>query len=342
VFDRGGYSKEFCVAVAERILFVCWRSDARKVPDIPRGSWIDVEVEQSANTVEEVVLKQLQAWERTRTIEAEGGKAELRELWIKSGEKVSPALSNDFSRPLAELASLLVGRWAAQENRFKELKAHGIDRIHSYRAECYSEEHLYRRGLEDPAEGVRHEIANPKVRAINKELTRLRAEQEKLTAKLQAAEKNGAKAEQLRALRRKLAGIRRTIHLRIAKRDGLPAQVRQLDRIEEEQILRLCDGKKMFFDWLKMNAIWAKKMLVDVAKPFYHDLRDVNRFVTSVLQARTYVRRHGRTLEVAFPPQRSKPAENALEAMCRYLNETGSFNMGLTFTKITFRVGTKH
>ena len=32
-------------------------------------------------------------------------------------------------------------------------------------------------------------------------------------------------------------------------------KVRMFDRIEEEKIVRLADGKKLFFDWLKMCSI---------------------------------------------------------------------------------------
>ena len=174
VFDRGGYSKEFCVRISESILFVCWRSDARTVPEIPSGEWSDVAVEHQGNTVGEVPFTQMQAWERRRTMEADGTSATFRELWIKLGQKVSPALSNDFDRPLNELVAMLVGRWGNQENQFKDLKAHGIDHIHSYQSERYSEEYLYSRSLEDREQGVRHEIGNPKIRAVNRELKQLR------------------------------------------------------------------------------------------------------------------------------------------------------------------------
>ena len=96
----------------------------------------------------------------------------------------------------------------------------------------------------------------------------------------------------------------------------------------------------MYFDWLKMNAIWSKKMLVEVAKPFYKDLRDVNKFVLSILQGRTYVRRTGDALDVAFPRQRSRNGGQALEAICQFLNKKQPFNLGLSFGTITFRVET--
>ena len=38
VFDRGGYSKEFLVGICDRIKFICWRTDARVTPAVPRKS----------------------------------------------------------------------------------------------------------------------------------------------------------------------------------------------------------------------------------------------------------------------------------------------------------------
>lgn len=340
VFDRGGYSKEFVIGICDRIKFLCWRTDARVIPAIPPEEWIDASVEHQGNTIDDVRWKDMQAWERPATMEVEGKKGTFREIWIKSGQKVSPALSNDLDLPLHELVAALTGRWGNQENMFKDLKNHGIDRIHSYLNEPYSEEHLYDHGLEDRDKGIQHEIGNPEIRKINRKLKGLRIEKRKLERKIEAATKR--KKGEVTGLRKKLAGLVRRIENRIGKRDKLPKTILMMDRIEKDGVLRLCDGKKMFFDWLKMNAIWSTKMLVEVAKPFYKDLRDVNKFVLSILQSRTYVCRSGDALDVAFPPQRSRNGGLALEAICEFLNKKGPFDLGLSFRTITFRVGTIH
>lgn len=342
VFDRGGYSKEFLVGICDRIKFICWRTDARVTPDIPPEEWIDASVEHQGNTIEDVRWKDLQAWERTTTMEVDGKQGKFREIWIKSGQKVSPALSNDFDLSLAELVAALTGRWGNQENMFKDLKDHGIDRIHSYQSEPYSAEHLYERGLEDRAKGIKHEIGNPEIRKLNQELKRLRAEKEKMERMIEAAVKRGKGEVEATGLRKKLAGLVRRIENRIAERDRLPKTIPMMERIENDGVLRLCDGKKMFFDWLKMNAIWSKKMLVEVAKPFYKDFRDVNKFILSILQGRTYVCRTGDSLDVAFPRQRSRNGGQALEAICEFLNKKPPFDLGLSFSTIKFRVGTIH
>ncbi|MBA7557213.1 hypothetical protein ES705_49955 [subsurface metagenome] len=150
------------------------------------------------------------------------------------------------------------------------------------------------------------------------------------------------KEEQAKRLRRELSGINRKISTCIKKRKRLPKKVRMMDRIEEERIVRLSDGKKLFFDWLKMIGIWVKRKIVEIVKPYYKDLRDVNRFVRSILRSGTYVCKEGEQLYVSFPPQRSKNARAALEALCMYLNAYCNIDLNLSFTRINFHAGEKH
>jgi hypothetical protein len=342
VFDRGGYSKEFCVEIDARIRFICWRSDAREVPPIEAKEWKEVVVSLQPNEYGQLKEKHFQAWERRRTLEAGDKQGRFREIWIKSGKKVSPALSNDFARSLEELVAALVERWGKQENGFKELKAHGIDRIHSYRKESYCEDYLYARGLEQPEDGVCHEIGNPKIRELNKMLSGLRRQKNSLERRVAKPQGGKKKQRQVRQLKMKVAGVSRQIATLLRKREELPRKVLMMDRIEEERIVRLCDSKKLFFDWLKMNAIWARKVLVDVVKPYYKDLRDVNKFVSWLLRSRTYVTRQADTLFVEFAPQRSKNVHASLEALCAFLNRKPPFDLDISFTKIMFRVGEKH
>jgi len=67
---------------------------------------------------------------------------------------------------------------------FKELKEHGIDRIHSYQKEPYTEELLYQKRLEDKGQGICHEIINPKIKKRNKEITSLGKKKEKLAVNI--------------------------------------------------------------------------------------------------------------------------------------------------------------
>lgn len=344
VFDRGGYSKEFCVQISDTIRFICWRSDARSVPkDAKTAKWKEVRIEHQANGYGQVDEKRFYAWEgkKKREFEAEGKKASFREIWIRKGRHVSPALSNDFETSVEDLVRHLTRRWGAQENMFKELKDHGIDKIHSYRKEEFTESFLYERGLEDRAKGVIHEIENPDRRRISKEISELRVNKRKMSERILKLQKEGS-GEKLDKLKRQHAGLERRINNRIAKRDAMPEKVNLFDRIKENGIVRLSDEKKLFFDWLKMNAIWAKREMVEIAGPVYKDLRDVNKFVRSILRSRTYVRRNGDTLYVSFPPQRSKKSAKALEQLCSAMNEDDNIDLGMSFRRVIFGVRRKH
>jgi len=339
IFDRGGYSKEFCVSIADKIRFICWRSDARTVPRI--AEWREVEVEHQGNSYGQVKQRTFYAWERDAEFKVEKKQAKFREVWIKKGNKVSPALTNDFELSLEEVVRALTRRWGSQENMFKELKDHGIDRIHSYRKQEYTEEFLYGKGLEDPEKGIIREIDNPEIRLINKQLSSLRAEKRKMAEKILELEKGGEK-NKLKAMRKKYSGIERRIKNQIERRESLPKKINLFNRIKENDIVRLSDEKKLFFDWLKMNAIWAKREIIEIVKPYYQDLRDVNKFVKSILNSRTYVHKKEDTLYIEFPGQSSKKRHEALNLLCAFLNEHGEVDLGLDYHRFIFSVREKH
>lgn len=335
IFDRGGYSKAFCVNIADKIRFICWRSDARQTPKI--AEWSKVAIEHQANSYGQVKERTFYGWEREIEFQIEGKAAKFREVWIRKGNKVSPALTNDFQLSLGEVVRALTRRWGAQENMFKELKDHGIDKIHSYRKEEFTEEFLYKHGLEDRQKGIDREILNPDLRMINNRLRLLRAKKKKMVEKIIKLEKGGNKKD-LAAVKRKCSGVERRIKNQLAKRLPLPKKVNLLDRIKEEKIVRLSDEKKLFFDWLKMNAIWVKREIIEIVKPCYRDLRDVNKFVKSILNSRTYVRRKEDTLYIEFPFQSSKKRHEALNLLCNYLNDHGEIDLGLDYNRLIFGI----
>ena len=109
------------------------------------------------------------------------------------GKKISPALTDDFELPLEELVKKLLKRWGMQENKNKKLKEHGIDRIHSYLKEDYSEEYLYERGLEDPSEGIGHMVDNPKVKQLSRKISTLMSKRRKAADRILELEKGNNK-----------------------------------------------------------------------------------------------------------------------------------------------------
>ena len=82
--------------------------------------------------------------------------------------------------------------------------------------------------------------------------------------------------------------------------------------------------------------------MVEIVKPIYEDLRDVNKFVKSILNSRTYVTRLGEVLHVRFPSQHSKKGAEALDELCATLNSNDGLDSGLSFKRIVFGVRGKN
>jgi len=338
IFDRGGYSKEFCVGIDNSIRFLCWRSDAKNSPKRDEGEWAKVLVSHQGNTIHKEKKPQIYyAWERIVEFEVGEKKAKFREVWIRRGNKTSPALTNDFELSVEEVVKRLVKRWGVQENQNKKLKEHGIDKIHSYLKEDYSEEHLYERGLEDPDEGVKHMVDNPKVKQLSKKISTLLSQRRRVADRILELEKNKNNGA-LKEKRKELYSLNSRIKRLKEKRGLLPKKVLLLGKIQDEGIERLRDDKKLFFDWLKMTALWARYRIIEIVKPYYEDLRDVEKYVDSILNSRTYVRRKDDILYISFPEQHSEKKEEVLLKLCEELNKCKSIDLGLSYNRAIFGV----
>ncbi len=87
IFDRGGYSKEFCVGIDNSIRFLCWRSDAKHAPKTDEGKWAKVLVSHQGNTIHKEKKPQIYyGWERIVEFEVGKKKAKFREVWIRRVE----------------------------------------------------------------------------------------------------------------------------------------------------------------------------------------------------------------------------------------------------------------
>jgi len=227
-----------------------------------------------------------------------------------------------------------VGR---QENGFKKLKAHGIDRIHSYLKEPYSEEYLYESGLEDREEGIRREVDNPVLKALKGKMRTLKGRIDRQRDVYERAQKKGQRAR-LRKIASKLSYLKRRMAALKEAKSKEPEKVLLYQIIQEKGIERIKPEKKLFFDWLKMSALWSRRRIVEIVRPYYRDLRDVEKFVDGILRSRTYVRTSDGVMYVEFPNQHSTPKQQALGRLCEELNQCGEIDIGLRIHKIVFSV----
>ena len=133
IFDRGGFGWECFEKIEGRADFICWYDGKAS---IPKGKWKEVRVPHASNIYGEVEYVRQEYKEQ---VIAEGdGQGYRRIVFIKKGEKVSPAITNMKELPGKEVLLQLTRRWGAQENVFKELVLDGYDKIHSYRKDEYN------------------------------------------------------------------------------------------------------------------------------------------------------------------------------------------------------------
>jgi hypothetical protein len=104
VFDRGGWGADFCDELGSEITFVCWGK-----PELPSDvSWEPVTIEKKTNDYD---IYEDESLEVCEVVESAGkGKRCKRYIFIKRGEKISLAFSNDSKRSLAELVKILTKR----------------------------------------------------------------------------------------------------------------------------------------------------------------------------------------------------------------------------------------
>jgi hypothetical protein len=305
------------------------------IPTVP--SWQRVNVLREGNEWGEGKLVRFGAWEREVQFAVGEKERVFREVWIRKGRKVSPALTNDERMPLADVVRTLVRRWGAQENGFKKLKAHGVDRIHSYQKLSYSEEYLYESGLEEREQGIRREVDNPVVKELERKIGQQKKKIERQRNACERAEGKGKKAL-VAKIKGKLAYLKRRMEQLREAKGKEPQKVLLYEIIEEKEIERIRPEKKLFFDWLKMSALWSRKRIVEIVKPYYRDLRDVEKFVDGILRSRTYVRSCEGVTYVEFPNQHSGQKQQALQLLCEELNKRGSIDIGLSIRRLVFSV----
>jgi hypothetical protein len=180
-------------------------------------------------------------------------------------------------------------------------------------------------------------VDNPVIKELDRKIGKVKRRIERQRDARERAEKKGRKAA-LTTIKGKLAYLNRKMKQLKEAKGKEPEKVLLYQIIQEKEIERIKPEKKLFFDWLKMSALWSRKRIVDIVKPYYQDLRDVEKFVDGILQSRTYVRTSDGVMYVEFPDQHSRQKQQALQRLCEELNEHGTIDIGLSIHKLIFSV----
>ena len=178
---------------------------------------------------------------------------------------------------------------------------------------------------------------NPRIKELDKKIVTVKSKINRQRDAGERAQKKGNTAV-VAKITGKLAYLKRRLNQLQEAKGKEPKKVLLYQIIEQKGIERIASEKKLFFDWLKMAAVWSRKRIVDIVKPYYEDLRDVEKFVDSILQSRTYVHSSDGVTYVEFPNQHSTQKQQALEQLCEELNKCESIDIGLNIKKLVFSV----
>jgi len=316
VFDRGGFGEGFFSQIYYETEFVCWYRG--KVTPGRGGKWKKVFNYFESNIYGEKEREVLEVKEEKYEIVNNEKTYIFRKFFIRKGDKISVAISNDLNREIDELVRILIRRWGAQENVFKELKKIGYDNIHSYWKYEYSEELLLEGEID-----IKKEMENPEYKEAVIEKRRLKKQADNLRTKigkLTLKSEGNRVSKSIVKLRDELSGIEKEIKATKERIRYLPESILRFDYVKENKFLKLGSEKKEFFDLMKFITYNVRRDIADLIGPVYQDNRDIHTVILKWLKSKCILEKVSDKLIVSF----SRPGKNneykALQLFCDYLN----------------------
>ncbi|MDP7611546.1 MAG: hypothetical protein QGH62_03780 [Nitrospinaceae bacterium] len=329
IFDRGGFGWESLERIEEKADFICWYKGKEAIPG---GKWKKVKVAHESNTYGKPEYVTQEYKEKVIEEGDEKGQGYRRMVFIKKGQKISPAITNMKQATGKEVVLQLTRRWGAQENVFKELVIDGYDKIHSYRKDEYDARYIEREGIDE-----NRMMENPERRKLKKEKQKLENKRNVTLGRIAKREKESGKPiSPTMQQQERLDGIEKSV-AEITKRfEYLPEKVARIDYINENGVMRLSNGKKKYFDLLNLIAYNLRQDIVEIIGPVYRNARDVNQLVLKILQLMTRIEYEGGDTKVVFTQKLKGKEQEALSEICEYVNsiehETELFPGELSFS----------
>jgi len=329
IFDRGGFSWEVFARIEGKADFICWYEGKAS---IPRGKWKKVRVPLMSNTYGEVAYVEQGYKEQVIEDGDENGQSYRRMVFLKKGEKVSPAITNIKQVPGKEVLLQLTRRWGAQENVFKELVIDGYDKIHSYRKDDYADEYFESEGIDRD-----RMMENPERRKLSAEKRTLENKRNVTLGRIANREKESGKpikatklqGERLDEIKNRLGEITKRL-------EYLPEKVLRIDYINGGGLVRLSNEKKKYFDLLNLIAYNLRQDMTEIIGPVYRNNRDVHQLVLKILRLMTTIEYDGSYTKVVFTQKLKGKERESLNEICRVADsighETGLFPGKLSFS----------
>jgi len=326
VFDREGYGVDFFKAIAEkRATFITWgKHVAKKSLDATTDWFCSVKVNGICYNL----------YQEPRTISNDTASIDLRMVVFENlnNSKRVPIFTNNKKMPIYEVAELMLGRWGASEDYYKEMQAR------------YNLNY-------NPGYDIKELISMPLVK--NPKLKELKKKKKALSAKIKALESllgkrilnNSNEAltvERLKNRQRKL--LPQLTSLR-KKRDEIDKELEKTPEkvsvveILKGQKMKACDlEKKKIYDAIQIIAYNTRERLVELFKEVYKDSRDCKQILDMITSRGGIVKRFGKTLVVILDRFHNRKYQKAAEDFCNNINSMSAKTCDRFGFNIYFRV----
>ncbi len=230
----------------------------------------------------------------------------------KKSQKQTFILTNDWQRPLDQIATLMFNRWS-QENFFKYMvREYHLDAISSYLSEEIPEEII----VTNPARAKNRQNK----RQLEQELRQL---EQFLVQKTVATRKRALSrkmAQKIQLAQQRVSEIKKMIKQLNAQHRHMPKKVpaSQLGDNRSRQIL--CQEKKILVDSLKMMAYNAEEWLLDILAQKYNNCRDFRRILLLILKQSGTVQRIDNQIVIRLDSLHSPQYQRAAVYLCQEIN----------------------
>lgn len=293
VFDRGGYSATVFTALEGlKILFITYA--AKLQVELPAAAFTSIPVRYRYRTV------QYGVWEGTHTVKDFG---ELRLVVVKKGSKQTPILTNDRTRPAAEVVELLLNRWS-QENFFKTMvHEYGLNVVGAYETEL-------------PDQQVR--VPNPAHRALTKTLREMAKEQKRVAQDLGKAYTHTGQNGPASDLARQLIELETRRKDLLKQRRSLPATVAASEVEELTHVLRF--ERRMLHDAMRVCAYTLNEALLEQFARYYDNWHDIRQVLRSLVRSKGFVRLEDGILLIRLAAPEVPRYSQAFRRLCADLN----------------------
>jgi len=303
IFDRGGFSKKLFKRLEEEgIKFITYLRGAKECVDPEAFHRCFVEYRRRKEEAELAELGYI------------GIRPQHYRLVVrKKDKKQTFILTNDYERPIDQIASLMFNRWS-QENFFKYMvREYRLDSLLSYLAE----ESLETVMVKNPAR-----TENRRVRKdLEKELGLL---EHFLTEKL-AVSRRRASSERMRKkiekAQKRVAEIKGSVKRLNTEFRQMPKKIPAFQLGDDRAREILYQEKKILVDSLKLLAYNAEEWLLDILAKEYTDFRDFRRVLLLIMkQPGTIQRIDDDFLLIQLDSLHNPRYQRAARYLCEQLN----------------------